>query len=129
MLGNVGRMRVADEWRPDEGLPGETAVAAAGGGTGHADARVAALCAAVARLRRELAAYPGEFRDRGVAEEELAALAATVEGGAPELVRMRRSLLLIVGSIGSVSALVPALMAVRTGVEVFAPDPVGRPRD
>ncbi|WP_443078824.1 DUF5955 family protein [Streptomyces sp. NBC_01497] len=83
------------------------------------DPRVAGLRAAVSRLRRELSAYPGEFRDRGVAEEELAALAAMVEGGTPEIARMRRSLLLIVGSIGSVSALGPALMAVRTGVEVF----------
>nr|WP_308117332.1 DUF5955 family protein [Streptomyces fuscigenes] len=91
------------------------------GATG--DPRVAGLGTAVSRLRRELAAYPGEFADRGVAEEELAALAAMVEGGSPEITRMRRSLLLIVGSIGSVSALGPALMAVRTGVEVFGGPP------
>jgi hypothetical protein len=78
--------------------------------------RIAALRVAVSRLRRELAAHPGDFKDRGVAEEELAALAATVEEGTPEIAGMRRSLLLIVGAIGSVSALGPALMAVRTAM-------------
>jgi hypothetical protein len=73
----------------------------------------------VFRLRRELASYPAEFEDRGVAEEELAALAGMVADGAPEITRMRRSLLLIVGSTGSVSALAPALLAVRNCVDLF----------
>ncbi len=83
------------------------------------DPRLTGLRYAVARLRRELAAYPSEFRDRGIAEEELAAMAAMVAGGDPEIGRMRRSLLLIVGSIGSVSALAPTLMDVRKAVDLF----------
>ncbi|QIQ06735.1 DUF5955 family protein [Streptomyces liangshanensis] len=84
------------------------------------------LRAAVSRLRRELAAYPAEFRDRAIAEDELAALAAMAAGGAPEVPRMRRSLLLIVGSIGSVSALTSPLLAVRAAVDLFGYEP--RPR-
>ncbi|MET7438937.1 DUF5955 family protein, partial [Streptomyces sp. NPDC005568] len=69
------------------------------------DPRVAELRSAVSRLRRELAALPADFPDRGIAEDELAALAAMAVGGAPEIPRLRRSLLLIAGAIGSVSAL------------------------
>lgn len=87
------------------------------------DPRLAGLNGAVSRLRRELAGYPVEFRDRAIAEDELAALAAMVAGGAPEIARMRRSLLLIVGSIGSVSALGPALMSVRNAVDLFGDVP------
>ncbi|MEV4972081.1 DUF5955 family protein [Streptomyces scopuliridis] len=87
------------------------------------DPRVAELHAAVSRLRRELAGYQAEFRDRGIAEDELAALAAMVASGAPEASRMRRSLLLIVGSIGSVSALGQALMGVRAAVDLFGDAP------
>lgn len=83
------------------------------------DPRLAGLRYAVARLRRELAAYPSEFGDRGIAEEELAAMAAMAVAGDPEIQRMRRSLLLIVGSIGSVSALAPTLMDVREAVDLF----------
>ncbi|MEV7869879.1 DUF5955 family protein [Streptomyces sp. NPDC088124] len=87
------------------------------------DPRVAELDTAVARLRRELAVYRSEFRDRAIAEDELAALAAMVASGSPEAARMRRSLLLIVGSIGSVSALRPALMGVRSAVDLFGDAP------
>ncbi|MFE4175323.1 DUF5955 family protein [Streptomyces sp. NPDC056909] len=90
------------------------------------DPRVAGLAGAVSRLRRELAGYPVEFRDRAIAEDELAALAVMVADGAPDVSRMRRSLLLIVGSIGSVSALGPALMGVRNAVDLFGEAP--RPR-
>ncbi|MGW6743559.1 DUF5955 family protein [Streptomyces sp. NPDC055025] len=90
------------------------------------DPRVAGLDGAVSRLRRELGGYPVEFRDRAIAEDELAALAAMVADGAPDVSRMRRSLLLIVGSIGSVSALGPALMGVRNAVDLFGEAP--RPR-
>ncbi|SDJ59203.1 DUF5955 family protein [Streptomyces indicus] len=76
-----------------------------------------ALRSAVSRLRRELAAHPGEFPDRGIAEEELAALEETAAGGAAEPARLRRSLLLVAGAIGSVSALAPALAAVRDAVD------------
>lgn len=81
------------------------------------------LRAAVSRLRRELAGYPAEFSDRGIAEDELAVLAAMVAGGDPEIPRMRRSLLLIAGAVGSVSALAPALMGVRNAVDLFGEVP------
>ncbi len=81
------------------------------------------LRTAVSRLRRELAAHPAEFPDRGIAEDELAALAAMAVSGVPEIPRLRRSLLLIAGSIGSVSALAPGLAEVRSAVELF-----GEPR-
>ncbi|CBG68961.1 MULTISPECIES: DUF5955 family protein [Streptomyces] len=87
------------------------------------DPRVAGLRSAVSRLRRELAAHPAEFPDRGIAEDELAALAAMVVTGMPEVPRLRRSLLLIAGSIGSVSALARGLADVRTAVELFGEPP------
>ncbi|WP_406398671.1 DUF5955 family protein [Streptomyces sp. NBC_00879] len=98
MLRSVGQTRVAES---DE------------------DPRETALRSAVSRLRRELAGHPGEFSDRGIAEDELAVLAAMVAAGDPEIPRMRRSLLLIAGAIGSVSALAPALMGVRKAVDLF----------
>lgn len=81
------------------------------------------LSSAVSRLRRELAAHPAEFPDRGIAEDELAALAAMAVTGMPEVPRLRRSLLLIAGSIGSVSALAKGLADVRTAVELFGEPP------
>ncbi|AIS01301.1 DUF5955 family protein [Streptomyces glaucescens] len=87
------------------------------------DPRAAELRAAVSRLRRELAAHPAEFPDRAVAEDELAALAAMAAGGVPEIPRLRRSLLLIAGAIGSVSALARGLADVRHAVELFGPPP------
>lgn len=87
------------------------------------DPRVTGLRTAVSRLRRELAAHPVEFPDRAVAEDELATLAAMAAGGAPEIPRLRRSLLLIAGAIGSVSALAGSLADVRSAVELF-----GEPR-
>ncbi|GAP46298.1 hypothetical protein SAZU_1036, partial [Streptomyces azureus] len=76
---------------------------------GDEDPRVTELRSAVARLRRRLAAHPGEFADRAIAEEELAALDAMAADGTPEISRLHRSLLLIAGAIGSVSALAPEL--------------------
>lgn len=87
------------------------------------DPRVAELRTAVSRLRRELAAHPAEFPDRDIAEDELAALAAMTIDGTPEVPRLRRSLLLIAGAIGSVSALSRGLADVRGAVELF-----GEPR-
>ena len=84
---------------------------------------MAGLRSAVSRLRRELAAHPAEFPDRGIAEDELAALAAMVVTGMPEVPRLRRALLLIAGSIGSVSALARGLAEVRTAVELFGEPP------
>lgn len=87
------------------------------------DPRVAELRTAVSRLRRELAAHPAEFPDRGIAEDELAALAAMAVTGIPEIPRLRRSLLLIAAAIGSVSALATSLADVRSAVELFGEPP------
>ncbi|MGP4052540.1 DUF5955 family protein [Streptomyces sp. 2A115] len=87
------------------------------------DPKVAELRTAVSRLRRELAAHPAEFPDRGIAEDELAALAAMAVSGMPEVPRLRRSLLLIAGSIGSVSALAAGLADVRSAVDLFGEPP------
>lgn len=81
------------------------------------------LRTAVSRLRRELAAHPAEFTDRAIAEDELAALAAMAVGGMPEIPRLRRSLLLIAGAIGSVSALSRGLSDVRQAVDLFGEAP------
>ncbi|MFJ9737648.1 DUF5955 family protein [Streptomyces sp. NPDC101166] len=90
------------------------------------DPRVAGLRTAVSRLRRELAAHPAEFPDRAIAEDELAALAAMAAHGVPEVPRLRRSLLLIAGAIGSMSALSGGLSEVRRAVDVFGRPPRGR---
>ncbi|MED7820798.1 DUF5955 family protein [Streptomyces chiangmaiensis] len=87
------------------------------------DPRVAELRTAVSRLRRELATLPSEFPDRAIAEDELAVLAAMAASGIPEIPRLHRSLLLIAGAIGSVSALARGLSDVRNAVELF-----GEPR-
>ncbi|MEV5508289.1 DUF5955 family protein [Streptomyces orinoci] len=84
------------------------------------DPRVDALCGAVSRLRRALAAHPAPLPDRDAAEDELAALDAMVRAGTPEVSRLRRSLLLVAGAVGSVSALGSALGEVRGAVESFA---------
>ncbi|MFF5156818.1 DUF5955 family protein [Streptomyces sp. NPDC000348] len=89
------------------------------------DPRVAGLRSAVSRLRRQLAAHPGDFRDRGVAEEELAALAGMAAAGDPEISRLRRSLLLVAGAIGSVSALGQGVRELREAVDLFGPSPRG----
>jgi hypothetical protein len=80
---------------------------------------VTELRAAVSRLRRELAGHPAEFADRGIAEDELAAMDAMALSGVPEIRRLRRSLLLIAGAVGSVSALAAGLTNVRNAVELF----------
>ncbi|MEU5093609.1 DUF5955 family protein [Streptomyces sp. NPDC020996] len=83
------------------------------------DPRVTGLRAAVSRLRRELAAHPAQVPDRCIADQELAALAAMTLDGVPETPRLRRSLLVIAGAIGSVSALSGALSQVRDAVDLF----------
>lgn len=93
---------------------------------GDEDMRVTALRAAVSRLRRRLALHPADFPDRVIAEEELAALAAMADHGVPEGPRLRRSLLLIAGAIGSVSALSRELTDVRHAVELFGQQPPRR---
>ncbi|MFJ9419668.1 DUF5955 family protein [Streptomyces sp. NPDC101227] len=93
---------------------------------GADDVRVRELRGAVARLRRQLAVLPGELPDRAAADDELAALDAMVSHGIPEVPRLRRSLLLIAGAVGSVSALSPALTEVREGIDSFGELPRGR---
>ncbi|ALO97086.1 hypothetical protein SHL15_6035 [Streptomyces hygroscopicus subsp. limoneus] len=90
------------------------------------DPRVAELRTAVSRLRRELAAVPADFPDRAIAEDELAALAAMAAGGLPETPRLRSSLLLIAGAIGSMSALARGLSQVRDAVDLFGGPPLDR---
>jgi hypothetical protein len=91
---------------------------------GTLDPRVAALRAAVARCRRELAGYRANLPDRHIAEDELAALAAAADAGVPDVPRLRRGLLVIACSLGSVSALSGALIEVRRAIELFgAPRP------
>jgi hypothetical protein len=90
---------------------------------GDEDVRVKELRTAVAGLRRRLAALPTEFPDRCVAEDELATLAAMAGAGEPEVPRLRHSLLLLAGAIGSVSALAAGLTEVRHAVELFGDPP------
>ncbi|MFG2291641.1 DUF5955 family protein [Streptomyces sp. NPDC048595] len=90
------------------------------------DPRVHELRGAVARLRRQLAVLPAELPDRAAADDELAALDAMVSQGLPEVPRLRRSLLLIAGAVGSVSALSPALTEVRKRIDCFGELPRGR---
>ncbi|GGL81486.1 hypothetical protein GCM10010129_26480 [Streptomyces fumigatiscleroticus] len=79
------------------------------------------LRTAVSRLRRQLAAYPAELPDRGVAEEELAGLASTAAAdGIPDTARLRRSLLVIASAIGSVSALSRGLSDVHRAIDLFS---------
>ncbi|MFJ5552053.1 DUF5955 family protein [Streptomyces sp. NPDC093225] len=89
--------------------------------TGGESPRVAELRRAVSRLRRELAAYRGEFAELPIAEDELAALHAMTSVAAPEpdVRRLRRSLLTVAGALGSVSALAPALSQLRRAVDNF----------
>jgi hypothetical protein len=77
----------------------------------------------VSRLRRQLAAHPAEFRDRSIAEEELAALADLAATGSPDIPRLRRSLLLVAGAIGSVSALGQGVRELREAVDLFGRSP------
>ncbi|MGK5730376.1 DUF5955 family protein [Streptomyces sp. URMC 124] len=85
------------------------------------------LRGAVSRLRRALASHPAPLPDRDAAEDELAALDAMARAGEPEITRLRRSLLLVAGAVGSVSALSPTLTDLRAAVDRFAdPSPDGR---
>lgn len=86
---------------------------------GTLDPRVTALRAAVARCRRELAGYRANLPDRHIAEDELSALAAAAAAGVPDVLRLRRGLLVIAGALGSVSALAGALTEVRRAIELF----------
>ncbi|MFF8810886.1 DUF5955 family protein [Streptomyces pactum] len=91
------------------------------------DPRTIELRRAVARLYRELAAHPADLPDRAVAEEELTALGVMAAAGAPEPAALRHSLLLLVGAIGSVSALALALDLLRRAIDLFGdPPPRGR---
>ncbi|MEU2794489.1 DUF5955 family protein [Streptomyces sp. NPDC007100] len=89
------------------------------------DPLAVALRGAVDRMRRELAVLPGELPDRSAADDELAALDALVGAGDPEVARLRRSLLLIAGAVGSVSALGPALRDLRELIDLYKELPRG----
>ncbi|GHF26001.1 hypothetical protein GCM10010218_03400 [Streptomyces mashuensis] len=91
------------------------------------DPRAGELGQAVSRLRRALAGHPAVLPDRDAAEDELAALDAMARAGTQDVSRLRRSLLLVAGAVGSVSALAPALGEVRAAVERFADDPAPEP--
>ena len=84
------------------------------------DRREAGLHGAVARVRRELAAYQRPLPDRSVAEDELDALAAHAAEPVPDTERLRHSLLLVAAALGSVSALSAALEGLREAVETLA---------
>lgn len=84
-----------------------------------ADPRVEELRAAVVGLRRALAAYPPDLPDRQIADEELAGLAVLAAAGDCDPPRLRSSLLLLVGALGSISALAAPLSEVRTAVGLF----------
>ncbi|WP_033273837.1 DUF5955 family protein [Streptomyces sp. enrichment culture] len=80
---------------------------------------MAELRSAVARLRRQLAAHRAEFLDRSIAEEALATLAGLAAADHPDIPMLRRSLLLVAGAIGSVSALGDGLRQLREAVDLF----------
>lgn len=89
------------------------------------DPRTEELHGATAQLRRRLAAHRAEFPDRAVAEDELAAIGAMAREGAPDQGRLRRSLLLVAASLGSVSAFAADLARLRAAVELFGTGPGG----
>ncbi|MDK1472198.1 DUF5955 family protein [Streptomyces sp. 549] len=90
------------------------------------DARGEQLRLAVHELRRALAGYPPELPDRQIADEELAALAAMAAAGECDAGRLRSSLLLVVGALGSISALAGPLFRVRAAVGLFGVPSVRR---
>lgn len=85
----------------------------------------AQLRAAVARVQRELAAYPPALPDRAVAEDELDELARRALSPTPPGPRdtepLRHSLLLVAAALGSVSALSDPLADLRQAVEALLP--------
>lgn len=105
----MGETQVLDDDRAAEVAPGP-------GGTG----RTGGLDTAVARVRRELACYPRPLPDRGVAEDALDALIRSGSRPAPDIEQLRHFLLLVVGALGSVSALSGELEALREAVEELA---------
>lgn len=83
------------------------------------DPRVAELRTAVARLCRELAAYPFLLPERHMAQEELALLDARAADGTLSVPGLRASLLVVAGALGSVSSLGAALGQVRGAIDLF----------
>ncbi len=91
----------------------------AGSPVARDDPRLAGLRVAVGRLGRELAAYRVVLPDRQVAEEELAALDAAAAAGALSVPRLRESLLVVAGALGSVSALSAPLAQFHHAIDMF----------
>lgn len=85
------------------------------------DSRVRELRTSVGRLRRALALYPVQLPDRQVAEDELAVLEAQAASGTLSVPRLRRSLLVVTGALGSVSAMAGPLAQVRRAIDHFGP--------
>lgn len=100
-------------------MPDETASHTVAMDTYRVDPRVAGLRAAVARLSREMALHPVPASDREVAEDELAALDIQAATGALVTERLRRSLLLVHGALGSISALRAPLGDLRHAIDRF----------
>ncbi|WP_240796543.1 DUF5955 family protein [Streptomyces sp. RFCAC02] len=92
--------------------------AAARGGA-CADPRIAGLRTAVDRLRRDLGGHPAPLADREIADRELDALDRMTRSGDFVAAELRQSLLLIVASIGSVSALAFGVAQLRDALEMF----------
>ncbi|QMV21301.1 hypothetical protein GQS52_05420 [Streptomyces sp. SCUT-3] len=82
-----------------------------------ADPRLAELRAAAQALRRELAGYRGDPADLRAAEEGLDAVDAHLLAGEPDGARLRGALLLLVGALGSVSALSGPVGDVRRAID------------
>ncbi|MER0244104.1 DUF5955 family protein [Streptomyces sp. HSW2009] len=117
------------------GRPSDVLVVEGAAAVGHrwpvgveADPKAFELGRAVSRLRCELAAYPAELPDRAVADEQLTALEAMVREGRAEVPVLRRSLLLIASSLGSVSALGVSVAAVRAAIDQFGAVPYQQER-
>lgn len=89
-------------------------------GPDDTDPRVAALCAAAERLGSELSGYQAPLTDREVAERQLSELIRMATSGGPDGAALRGALLMIAAALGSVSALAPAVAALRAAVELFS---------
>ncbi|NJQ14743.1 hypothetical protein HCN52_07245 [Streptomyces bohaiensis] len=88
---------------------------------GTRDDRWDALVSASARLRTALDDYRAPLIDRGVAEQELAALHRMAAGGAADPSALSGRLLLVASAVGSVRVLSPALAELRAAVGRLGP--------
>jgi hypothetical protein len=116
----VGQRSVQSEVVREASLGGQAGgEPGAGAGRAGVDPRMTQLGAAVRGLRAELDAYPAKLPDRAAAQDELDTLSSLAASGVAELNELRRSLLVTVAALGSVSALSGALAKVRGAVELL----------